>query len=156
MSKLIELTKGAYAIVDNEDYERLNQWKWSLSHRYAVRDRRKDEGPKGKIYMHKVIMGNPEKTMDVDHINHDTLDNRQSNLRVVTHAQNMANMKTHKDSKTGIKGIYVHKADAAKPYRSRIMFHGVIIDLGCFETSDEASEAYDSMARQLNGELAYQ
>lgn len=163
MSKLIELTQGRLATVDNEDFERVNKYTWQVNPAgYAMTDvytpstgyRSKDHKAT-KVSMHRMVMGEPED-MEVDHINHDTLDNRQSNLRIVTHAQNMANMKTHRDSKTGVKGVYIHRSGLARPYRARITFYGNVIDLGLYATVEEASTAYNDMAKQLNGELAYQ
>ena len=84
MSKRIPLTQGRFAIVDDTDFEWLNQWKWHArkcrGKVYAARRRRKEEGTGSEIMlMHREILGTPPG-MDSDHINRDTLDNRRSNL----------------------------------------------------------------------------
>src|SRR6266481_2348808 len=89
--KLIPLTKGQSAIVDAADYEWLMQWNWTaqwsknIGSFYAYRI-----SGKTLIYMHRLITA-CEQGMDVDHINHHTLDNRRSNLRKGSHSYNLAN-----------------------------------------------------------------
>ena len=85
----IPLTQGKYAIVDPEDFERLNKYKW-----YAVKDSRTFYSYRnkrvGKKYislgMHREIL-DPPGHLVVDHINHNGLDNRKANLRLATSAQ---------------------------------------------------------------------
>ena len=98
----IELTKGKYALVDDDDFEYLNQWKWYFNAGYAVR------GCPKRILMHRVILNTPNNMIS-DHINRDKLDNRRSNLRVATPSLNNFNTKTRIDNKSGIKGIYWSK-----------------------------------------------
>ena len=90
MSKRIPLTQGKFAIVDDDDYEWLKQWKWCLSKSgYAVRGT--NCKPKQKIvFMHRQIM-NVLLGMQVDHKNHTRLDNRKSNLRLCTGNDNRIN-----------------------------------------------------------------
>lgn len=83
--KTIELSDGYLTIVDDEDYEYLNQFNWQHSN-YACRGIRINK-KLTVIQMHRVIMNAP-KGMVVDHINHNKLDNRRSNLRIVTTAEN--------------------------------------------------------------------
>ncbi|MFA6851065.1 MAG: HNH endonuclease [Selenomonadaceae bacterium] len=62
----------------------------------------------GMLLLHRYIMGAP-KGMSIDHLNHDGLNNCRNNLRIVTHAQNMQNRNVHKNSKSGIRGVYWDK-----------------------------------------------
>src|SRR5258705_13379826 len=102
--KLIRLTQKQVALVDLEDFDRVNQYKWCfVKHGYAVREASKKEGAK-RIYMHRFIMSAP-KDLEVDHINGNGLDNRKGNLRIVTSEQN----KWNKHNK--ISGINYHKRD---------------------------------------------
>src|SRR2546430_16319669 len=96
----IKLTRGKYALVDLVDYEWLSQWKWYCSARgYAARRLY----PENKVvYMHRVIIPEGE---EVDHINHDKLDNRKSNLRPCTHKQNLRSRGLNKNNKSGYKGV---------------------------------------------------
>lgn len=104
------LTKGQVSVVDDEDFERLSQYKWSALKTkggfYAVRQWR-TPGKQNFVYMHRAIMDCPVG-MEVDHINHNGLDNRKENLRVCTHETNLQNMKMHKDNTSGIKGVSKH------------------------------------------------
>lgn len=88
----IKLTQGKYALVDNEDYERVSQFKWtaekcSKSENYYARNRTIN------TKMHRLIMGIGKSSLVVDHVNHKTLDNRKQNLRVCTQAENLRNRK---------------------------------------------------------------
>jgi len=93
--KEIELTQGQVAIVDDEDFEYLSQWKWRASWHennksfYAARADR-STGKYKTIYMHRLIM-QTESGLECDHIFHNTLDNRKSVLRNVTRSENQRN-----------------------------------------------------------------
>lgn len=100
--KEISLTQGKVAIVDDEDFEYLNRWKWHARKNgqtwYALRS--KSWRIQGKRYgitipMHRVIMGAPEGRV-IDHLNRDGLDNRRSNLRVTTFEENARNRRDRK------------------------------------------------------------
>ncbi len=92
--KLIPLTKGFSAKVDDEDYEYLMQWKWHYSAGYAER-KEYQNGRQRPVKMHRVIMNAPEGVL-VDHIDGNPLNNQKSNLRFSTHSTNAMNMKKHR------------------------------------------------------------
>lgn len=93
-------------------------------------------GKKSKRSLHRLIMNFPEK-MIVDHINHDTLDNRRENLRVVNNSQSMQNVKgTRKDNKSGYKNVNWHKG--MKKWRSRLIINGREFVIGYFDDVHEA------------------
>lgn len=89
-ARWIPLTQGKFALVDEADYEWLNQWNWQLSNGYAVRSRRIPKGKRQAIYMHRVVCNAPIGT-EVDHLDSDGLNNRRSNLRIATTSQNQRN-----------------------------------------------------------------
>ena len=91
-------------------------------------------------------------TLDVDHINGDSFDNRISNLRPATKSQNIANRRLNKSSKTGLKGVSFFKRD--KVYIAQIMKDGKSIYLGRHKTAEEAHLAYCEAATRLFGEFA--
>lgn len=101
--KKIKLTRGKFALVDDEDFEFLNQWKWCLrnSGRYAGRCDYKNNK---WILMHRVINNTPVG-METDHINRNKLDNRRSNLRSVTGCQNMMNVGVPSNNVSGYRGV---------------------------------------------------
>lgn len=93
----IPLTKGLVALVSQEDYERVNAFKWCASVEsrgtkiYAIR-RKVVKGKSIKIRMHRFIMGLGCGRCDervVDHLNHNSLDNRRPNLEITTQKENM-------------------------------------------------------------------
>jgi hypothetical protein len=86
----------------------------------------------------------------IDHIDHDKLNNRFSNLRAATKRQNGANSGKRKNNTTGIKGVGRWKGY----YRARIMFDGKDISLGYFKTLEEAAKARFEAASRLHGEFA--
>jgi hypothetical protein len=113
--KTIWLTQRQFTIVDDEDYDKLNKYNWCAIYKkhtnsfYACRGIR---GIKHKtIYMHRVILDAPD-TMEVDHINGDTLDNRRCNIRLATGSMNQKNRKDN----AGIWQL-IHKKSAENPQK---------------------------------------
>ena len=93
----IQLTQGHVAIVDNEDFEFLSQFKWHAHrNRYTYYAETYKRGSKKRIKMHRAICGFPELRFVVDHINGNGLDNRRANLRVVPRCINSLNAKLPK------------------------------------------------------------
>ncbi len=149
MAKIINLTQNQIAIIDDEDYESLNQYKWHAQKAsngfYAVRCvyvNRKCI----KLGMHRQVLPCLDN-QEIDHKNRNTLDNRKSNLRIVTHAQNMKNRNKHKNNKSGIKGVYWDKR--GKKWRSEIRVDGKKIHLGMF------SDLMEAKTMRNNSEIKY-
>lgn len=153
--KKLPLTQGYEAIVDDEDYEMLSQWRWkrlvsSRGHVYAARTK-KESGKSSMLLMHRLIACAPPD-MDVDHKNRDTLDNRRSNLRLCSRSYNNANAKARSDKKNSqYKGVQRNK----KRWQARIVKDGVRYLLGTFDTELEAHQAYLAAAKKLYGEFAH-
>jgi hypothetical protein len=91
MTKMIPLTQGKFALVDDEDFEWLNQYKWRLRNGYAGRDSSILLGPRRNILMHREVAGTPEGLF-TDHANGNKLDNRRCNLRICNKSQNRAKL----------------------------------------------------------------
>lgn len=147
--KQIPLTQGKFAIVDDEDYGWLNQWKWcTMQTPYGfVAVRRKG---KSTMYMHRLITG-AVHGKEVDHKNHIRLDNRKANLRVCTRSQNAKNQVLQKNTASRYKGV----RRRCNRWQARIMNNRKSFYLGSYKTENEAAKAYDSEAVRLFGEFAY-
>ena len=151
-SKTIKLTQGYETIVDAEDYEELNKYKWYYCIGYAARVECKN-GKRKPIYMHRIILGlGFGDKHQGDHINHNKLDNRKINLRTVTHQQNAMNGLPHKDGTSKHKGVGWHKG--IRRWTARISVNRGQKHLGCFIDEDDAARAYNKAAEELFGEYA--
>jgi hypothetical protein len=155
---------GLVAKVDDEDYERISAHRWGVAKGnrnktwYAIRgesvgytDRYGRQKIGGgcfvkRIFMHREVMNCPVG-MVVDHINHDTLDNRKENLRVVTQRQNLANRHPGKelsDTKSGLVGVRRVERNTLHPWSA---WYGETY-LGAFTHASEASDAHDNARRK--------
>ena len=154
--KKIKLTQGKYALIDNEDFKRINQFKWHANfidgYWRAMRNIRKPNGKRETQLMHRFIMNTP-KGMDTDHKNHDGLDNQKHNLRICTMAQNQHNQKLRQNTSSKYKGVTWH--EQLKKWRTRIRLNGKRIHLGYYINEIKAARAYDMKAKELFGEFAY-
>jgi len=143
--------KHGYALVDKE-YAYLDRYKWSLNGKgYVVANFKVDGGHKTKLLARIVTLAPSDK--QVDHKNHDKLDNRTSNLRVCTAHQNGMNKSVATTSSTGYSGVTYVARD--KKYQARIGWKMQRISLGAYSTALEAARAYNSKARELYGEFAH-
>ncbi len=149
--KEIRLTRGKVALVDEEDFDELNKYKWSaFKHRntfYAVRNVR----GKPLLRMHRVIMGDV-KGVIYDHINGDGLDNRKSNLRIATAQQNNMNRIPRKGCSSKYKGVSWNKPN--KKWLCILGHNYKNTYLGSFDDEEECARAYDKKAKELFGEFA--
>lgn len=151
--KEIPLTQGKVALVDDEDFEKLNKHKW-CAHRgssdiwYAERGIYIKKTRKvHHVRMHRVIT-NVKKGKDVDHKNHNGLDNRKENLRICTRSQNSINSLFKKRHRHDVHGVQLRK-DTKKWI--------VIVkkrSFGCFTDKIEAAHIYDKYAKLIYGEFA--
>jgi hypothetical protein len=149
--KEIELTQGQVAIVDDEDFEYLSQWKWyaNFHKKYGKYYARANIGNGKKVQLHRLIVKCP-KGFEVDHINHNTLDNTKGNLRIVTKSQNQMNATINSVNKVGMKGVTFRRGK----YHVTITKNKKRIYLGKFENANQAGSVYDIYAKELFGEFA--
>jgi hypothetical protein len=153
--KKIALTKTKFALVDDDNFEKLNQWNWNFSRGYATRHIYIGT-KRTTVRMHRTILNIPSG-MYPDHIDGNKLNNQKSNLRICTHSQNMMNRKIQANS-TGYKGVsYCNTCYKGKKYQyiqAHIRINKKLIYLGTFPDLISAAKAYDAKAKELFGEFA--
>lgn len=139
--KKIRINSKKYGILeillDDEDYNKIqkdfNNLNWSITKNHNGLYAQKRVNKKN-IYLHRYIMNNPNGI--VDHINHNTLDNRKENLRITNNANNLRNGNIRKNNKSGINGVYYDKK--RNKYSASIKVNYKNIFLGRFKTLEEA------------------
>lgn len=150
--KTIELSQKYLAILDDEDWMRFSTWKWfahvSYGKPYATRqawDRKKP----ATVFLHHAILGYPLYGKQVDHINGNSLDNRRSNLRIVSACQNQWNRGLNKNNTSGYKGVCFDKRKGR--WMARIRKDWKYYFLGYFGTAAEAGAAYVTAQKIYHG-----
>ena len=139
-----------FTIVDDDNFEYLNQWKWHYDNGYAYRRQYFKDGKYKHIYMQYLVIGKGK----IDHKNGNGLDNRKENLRFATHQQNMSNRRNNKLN--GYKGVYFHNhGKRRKRWVASIQEKLKKIFLGRFFKPEEAAVAYNEAAKKYFGEFAY-
>ena len=143
--KEIPLTRGKIALVDDEDFEWLDSFKWhahqciSSKHLFYAYNRNYKNRPPDHLKMHQMIM-KPTKGLQIDHIDGNGLNNQKSNLRLVTPRMNCQNL--HIPTSNKFPGVQKYQKNLVKPFRAKIRFNGKQRHIGFFETEEEASIAY--------------
>jgi hypothetical protein len=152
MNKVKELSltnSKEVTLVDDEDFEYLNQWNWQLS----ICDGhicRKEHG-KPTILLHRVVNKTPDDML-TDHINRNKLDNRKENLRTCTKSQNSMNRTKQKGNcSSKYKGVCWCKTK--KKWKARVKYKGKYYSLGYHEKEVDAALAYNKKAKELFSEF---
>ncbi len=137
--KKIKLTKGKYTLVDNDDYEILNNYKWYAKRGtntfYAARSILNKDGNQKTIRMHRLLMDAPD-SLEVDHKDGNGLNNQRSNIRLATKSQNRMNRPKQSRNISGFKGVSWDKIHRA--WIAYITLDGVQKNLGYFKSKQEA------------------
>jgi hypothetical protein len=152
--KLVPLTKGKFAKVDDADFERVSEFKWQVvcargeTSVWYARRHVWINGRRSTEQMHRFLF--PEFSI-TDHIDGDGLNNQKSNLRECTRNQNGQNRKLQ-DHSTKFKGVHFYKANGT--FQANIQSQGRRIFLGYFKTAIDAAKAYDAAATKYFGSFA--
>ena len=128
-----------YTKIDNEDVERVVMYKWHIKAGMHTNYATAHIDQEKKILLHKLIL-NYDGDDDIDHINHNGLDNRKNNLRIVKHSLNIMNQYNYDN---GVKRV------PSGNYQATIMVDGKAIYLGTFKTFEEAKEARENYQNKL-------
>lgn len=157
--KQIALTQGQFALVDDEDYERLSRHKWyawwnkyTRSY-YAFRQSPRSDGKQQLIRMHREILGleRGDKRRG-DHRDGDTLNNQRANLRTANLYQNARNARKKRNNTSGYKGVWRNKQ--CGKWQAAIRVASKRIHLGLYDTPEAAHHAYCKAAVEHYGEFA--
>jgi hypothetical protein len=151
----ISLTQGKTALIDEEDFLAVSQYKWAAINAqggrwYAMAYHSYEGGKQRQLLLHRFIMQPPDDVL-VDHINGNGLDCRRSNMREATHTQNMRNRrKNTAPSSSRFKGVCFK----ANRWEVSINTDDGPHYIDRFEDEEEAAHAYDSAARHFHGAFA--
>ncbi len=155
--KTIPLTRGKFAIVDDDKYEELSKYKWFAvkgrrNRFYARRSTYKETKKSTVVSMSHMVLKLP-KGMCADHIDHNTLDNRVTNLRPATNSQNLWNSPKRKLNSTSIyKGVSWNKK--GHYWHVELQANNVVYNLGRYAHEKTAAKQYDKLAKLVHGEFA--
>jgi hypothetical protein len=154
--KIIKLTQGKQTMVDDDIFKLIGHLKWCARKGwdtfYASRMFKTKDGKFHVLLLHHVIAGYPLNGLMVDHIDGNGLNNLRSNLRIVTRSQNGMNRKARKNTSSGFKGVQWR--EDSQVFRAYIRINGKRINLGNYQTAEEAFECYQAAATKYFGEYS--
>lgn len=152
------MSQGRVALVDDEDYNSLIEFTWSAGWYdraktfYAQRKSPMLHGQRTSLFMHRVVLG-AKRGQQVDHRDHDGLNNQRSNLRIATPGQNQANKRKNPDRfSSPHKGVSFNRQQGK--WKAQIKTAGISRFLGWFDDEEDAARAYDVAAVEVFGEFA--
>jgi len=153
-SRAIQLTQGKFAIVDSGDCDWLSKFNWHAHERGRTWYARRAASSR-TVFMHRAVLehhGFDLSSGEVDHINGDGLDNRKSNLQIVSHAENIRKSRVQKNNKSGFRGVSWHKGD--RRWQAFVEVDNIRKYLGSFKNKIDAALAYDQAAKIYFGKFA--
>ena len=148
-ARWIALTRGKFALIDEDDFERVSQRNWYAYEGKSTWYARSNSkcGDVKVVRLHRFILGVTDSKCEVDHIDQDGLNCRKSNLRAIDNSRNRMN--TLAKSHNGYKGV---TETPSGKFAAKIVAGSVCTYLGRFNTAEEAARAYDAEARKVHGE----
>lgn len=153
--KIIKLTKGFETLVDDEDFNTLNRYSWTTAiNKRSIYAKRSGGAKKRGIFMHRAILGTTSRSIEVDHIDGNGLNNQKSNLRLCSKPENVRNRRLNLNNSSGYKGVRLYKDGRSKPWEARIRYQRKLIHVGQYSTAEEAAVAYNRIAAELFGGFA--
>jgi len=156
--KLIPLSRGLFAMVDDADFDFLNQWKWTAVKSgktfYAARNELVN-GVRRGVKMHRLVIGLTDPAIHVDHRDGNGVNNQRHNLRPCSQPENRRNASIQDNNTSGYKGVSLRKDVIVNKFQARIMVDKKSISLGFFHSPVEAAKAYNDAAILYHGEFAF-
>lgn len=147
---------GRFALVDVQDLAQVADRSWhglATGRVVYAQSRQMVDGKPRVILMHRVILGVVDRRIQVDHINHNGLDNRRCNLRLATNQSNSFNRRPKLGGSSQYKGVYWDKSK--DKWCVSYTLNGRSRKAGCFGDEKEAARAYDAAIREHHGSFAW-
>ena len=142
--------KGESFYIDHCDLALIQPFSWYKTNAGYIATRERDSNE--PILLHRLIMG-VDKDLVIDHINHNTVDNRRVNLRVSTYHENMYNKVVRKDNRSGTTGVSWNTQK--QKWQAFITVEGKKHHLGFFADKEKAASARKSAEEKYFGEFSY-
>jgi hypothetical protein len=143
---------GKFAVVDDNDFEFLNMWKWKVDRDgYAIRTTSRRFGKRYTVAMHRAIL-QVEDGLEIDHEDRNKLNNQRFNLRPATTSQNQMNVGLNAKNTSGYRGVRERENGY---FEADIRINGKKKYIGRYKDPVLAAKAYDEFARKYHGEFAY-
>ena len=155
--KKIHIKDDIYALVDDEDFERVNAYTWCLNNNgyaftsYFCESNLNSKSKRKGMLMHRFIMNLQKGDPNLDHKDLDKLNNQKENLRFSSQGENSRNRPRHSNNKSGYKGVNLHKASGL--WRAVLMHEGKLITT-YHHDAISAALSYNEMATKYHGEFA--
>ncbi|MEK4910603.1 HNH endonuclease [Niallia sp. FSL M8-0099] len=155
MYTIVETSSGVKFIIDSEDYEKVSKHSWKCDKNGYIRrtvwiDKKAKKST--TLALHRFLLNAPDDIC-VDHINGDILDNRKTNLRLATKAQNNRNAKPSVLNTSGYKGVSYCKESGK--WKAQVTYKGKRVNLGRFSSKEDAARMYNFWAADIYGEFAW-
>jgi hypothetical protein len=157
-------SENMWAVIDLDDLEYVMRWtwyaryNWSNQKYYATHTVYNPDTKTSSQTMdlqYYLMNPNNDSSIRVDHISHDTLDNRRENLRTSTNDENTKHRKgKNANNQSGYRSVAYIKSDKKTPYHVQLMINGKNTKLGKFADVDEAGAYAKKKREELYGEFA--
>ena len=138
-------------LIDDKNFDLLSKFTWVVCGKGG--SVKANVLGKNNVSIAWLVLGQPPKGKEVDHINRNPLDNREINLRFCSKSQNQMNKGLQKNNTSGYKGV--HKSKNRKRWKAELKHNGKRLYLGTYNTKEEAAKVYNETAKKYYGEFAW-